>query len=74
MAEIRCPCGKICRGAFPEGVTATVRYGTRIKAAVVQLTHHHMMPVSRTGDLMGDLFGLPLSDATVLAASCDAAG
>lgn len=73
VTEIRCTCGKICRGEFPEGVTATVQYGSRIKAAVVHLTHHHMMPVARTGELMGDLFGLPLSDATVLSASEEAA-
>jgi transposase len=54
------------RGEFPADVLAPVQYGSRLKAAVVHLTHHHMMPVSRTGDLMGDLFGLPLSDATVL--------
>ncbi len=74
VTEIRCTCGKIYRGEFPDGVTAPVQYGPRIKAAVVHLTHHHMMPVSRTGDLMGDLFGLPVSDATVLAAGEEAAG
>lgn len=67
-----CSCGKVHRGEFPAGVSAPVQYGPRLKAAVVQLTHHHMMPVSRTGDLMGDLFGLPLSDATVLAINAQA--
>jgi transposase len=65
--EARCACGKVHRGAFPAEVAAPVQYGPRIKAAIVHLTHHHMMPVARTGTLMGDLFGLPLSDATVLA-------
>ena len=65
--EARCACGKRHRGAFPAAVAAPVQYGPRIKAAVVHLTHHHMMPLARTGDLAGDLFGLPLSDATVLA-------
>lgn len=67
VLEAVCSCGKAHRGEFPADVSAPVQYGPRLKAAVVQLTHHHMMPVSRTGDLMGDLFGLPLSDATVLA-------
>ncbi|MDP1610171.1 MAG: IS66 family transposase [Sulfuritalea sp.] len=67
VLEAACLCGKLHRGRFPADVTAPVQYGPRLKAAVVQLTHHHMMPVSRTGDLMDDLFGLPLSDATVLA-------
>jgi transposase len=70
--EARCSCGKVHRGVFPAEVAAPVQYGPRIKAAVVSLTHHHMMPVARTGALMGDLFGLPLSDATVLAISTDA--
>jgi transposase len=67
VLEACCTCGKAHRGKFPAAVTAPVQYGPRIKAAVVHLTHHHMMPVARTGDLTGDLFGLPLSDATVLA-------
>lgn len=64
----RCVCGKWHRGEFPEGVTGPVQYGPRLKAAVVHLTQHHMLPAQRTADLMGDLFNLPLSDATVLAA------
>ena len=67
VLEARCACGRVHRGEFPAGVAAPVQYGPRIKAAVVHLTHHHMLPVARTGDLVGDLFGLPLSDATVLA-------
>ena len=63
-----CACGKWHRGEFPEGVTAPVQYGVRLKAAVVHLTQHHMLPAQRTAELMGDLFELPLSDATVLAA------
>ena len=61
-------CGKICRGEFPEGVSAPVQYGPAALAAVVHLSHHHMLPVQRTAALMGDLFELPMSEATVLAA------
>jgi len=67
VLEAQCACGKRHRGEFPAEVTAPVQYGPRIKAAVVHLTHHHMMPVARTSDLTGDLFGLPLADATILA-------
>ena len=67
VLESCCTCGKVHRGKFPGAVAAPVQYGPRIKAAVVHLTHHHMMPVARTGALAGDLFGLPMSDATVLA-------
>jgi transposase len=67
-----CACGKRHRGEFPEGVNAPVQYGPRLKAAVVHLTQHHMLPAQRAADLMGDLAGLLLSDATVLAAVAEA--
>ena len=72
VREAQCRCGAVHRGVFPAGVSAPVQYGPRSKAAVVQLTHHHMLPLSRTGELMGDLFGLPMSDATVLAIQAEA--
>jgi transposase len=72
VLETRCACGKWHRGEFPEGVKAPVQYGPRLKAAVVHLTQHHMLPAQRTADLMGELCDLPLSDATVLAAVTEA--
>jgi len=72
VLEAQCSCGKVHRGTFPAAVSAPVQYGPRSKAAVVQLTHHHMLPLARTGELMGDLFGLPMSDATVLAIQAEA--
>jgi len=72
VLESRCTCGKVHRDEFPSAVAAPVQYGPHIKAAVVHLTHHHMMPVARTGALAGDLFGLPMSDATVLSINEDA--
>ncbi len=68
----QCTCGKICRGEFPSGIISPVQYGPAAMAAAVHLTHHHMMPVRRTAALMGDFFGLPMADATVLAASEEA--
>ena len=70
--EAICTCGRVHRGEFPAEVSAPVQYGPRIKAAVVHLSHHHMMPLARTGDLTGDLFGLPISDTTVLAINTEA--
>ena len=72
VLEARCTCGHVHRRVFPAGVSAPVQYGPRSKAAVVHLTHHHMLPLSRTGERMGDLFGLPMSDATVLAIQAEA--
>jgi transposase len=72
VLETQCACGAVHRGTFPAGVSAPVQYGPHSKAAVVQLTHHHMLPLARTGELMGDLFDLPMSDATVLAIQAEA--
>jgi transposase len=72
VIESRCTCGKIHRGEFPAGVAGPVQPGPHIKAVVVHLTNHHMMPVARTGTLTGELFGLPLSDATVLGIQAEA--
>ena len=72
VLEAQCTCGKVHRGTFPAAVSAPVQYGPYSKAAVVQLTHHHMVPLARTGALMGDLFDLPMSDATVLAIQAEA--
>lgn len=68
----QCACDKICRCEFPGGIFAPVQDGPAVLSAVVHLTHHHMMPVQRTAALMGDLFGLPMAQATVLAASEEA--
>jgi transposase len=65
----QCACGKICRGTFPDGIFSPVQYGPSALAAV---THHHMMPVQRMAALMGDFFGLPMAEATVLSASHEA--
>ena len=72
VMAVSCRCGKICRGEFPAGILAPVQYGPAALAAVVHLTHHHMMPVQRTAALMEDFFGLSMSEATVLAASEEA--
>lgn len=72
VLEVQCLCGKVHRGTFPAAVSAPVQYGAHAKAAVVQLTHHHRLPLARTGELMDDRFGLPMSDATVLAIQAEA--
>jgi transposase len=68
--ECRCAnCGAKTRAAFPEGVNAPVQYGARIAAFVVYLLHYQLLPEARLVQLMGDLFGVKLSAATVAAMS-----
>lgn len=72
VLQARCSCGKTHRGEFPASVTASVQYGPRVMGAAVHLNHHHMVPLKRTSDLMGELFGLPMSEATILNANAQA--
>jgi transposase len=63
-----CRCGKLHRGAFPDEVSAPTQYGPRVLAAAVYLTNQQMMPLQRTAETIEDLCGLPVSEATVVAA------
>lgn len=70
--EAACSCGKVHRGEFPSDVKGSVQYGPAAKAIAVGLTCHEMMPINRTGKLMGTIFDLPMSDAAVLKAQNEA--
>jgi transposase len=61
-----CPkCDTETRASFPEGVTAPMQYGERIRAFVVYLLHFQLLPEDRLAELMSDLFGLRLVPATI---------
>ena len=64
-----CSCGHVHTAEFPAGVRAPVQYGPRAQAAMVNLNLNHAVSVQRTAALMKDLFGLPVSQATVMKAA-----
>ena len=66
-------CGETTRAAFPPGVNAPVQYGARLAAVVVYLLHYQFVPERRLKQLMGDLFGVSLSCASIVAMSRDCA-
>ena len=66
-------CGAQTRAAFPDGVTAPVRYGERIGALVLYLLHYQLLPEKRLAALMADLFGVTLVTATIARISQDCA-
>ncbi len=71
VLEAPCTCGKVHRGAFPAGVSAPVQYGPRQSRRRAVDSPPHVSGGAHC-ELMGDLFGLSMSDATVLAIQAEA--
>ena len=70
-AEIKCCpcCGEEVRAPFPAGVSAPVQYGARFQSLMVYLNQQQLLPYDRLARLCEDLFGQPLSAATLAAAN-----
>ena len=70
-AEIKCCPISGCQvtAAFAEHVTAAAQYGPRFRAQMVYLNNQHFIPYDRLTQLCEDLYGQPLSEATIVAAN-----
>ena len=71
QAEIKaCPhCGKENRAVFPEGVNQPVQYGSEIKAQMVYFNQYQMLPLERTAEVFGTLYGHSISEGVILEAT-----
>ena len=71
QAEVKvCPrSGLEVRAEFPAGVVAPVQYGPRFQSLMVYLNQQQLIPSERLAQLCEDLFGQPLSEATLQAAN-----
>src|SRR5258708_10266359 len=66
-AHVRCPgCGGLVVAAFPAGVPSRIQYGPRLRALVVYLVEHQLVPYARVRDLLADRFGQSLSGGTLV--------
>ncbi len=62
----QCPnCGKITKAVFPDLVTAPVQYGQRFNAFLVYLSQQQLVPLNRVTQLCQELYGAPVSEATI---------
>ena len=66
----RCPISG-CRvtATFPEQVGAPAQYGPRFRALMIYFNNRQFIPYSRLTELCEDLYGQPLSEATIVAAN-----
>lgn len=65
-------CGKIHKASFPKGVEGLVSYGDNLQAIVTYLTTYQLVPLKRTTELVKDLFGINISQGTVVASGEEA--
>ena len=61
-----CPgCGVETSGAFPEGVAGPTQYGPGVAAVAVYLNQAQLLPLERTCEVMGELFGCEVAEGTL---------
>jgi transposase len=61
-----CPaCQQVSQAAFPQGVQARVQYGSSVAAAASLLVCQHLIPVARASEVLLDLLGIAISEATI---------
>ena len=75
QGEIKtCPaCGRSVTAAFPESLPAPAQYGPRFRSLLVYLQNQQLIPLRRISQMMADLYGASVSDATIVDATrrCD---
>jgi transposase len=66
-AQIKvCPqCGKLTTATFPSDVTQPTQYGPCIKAQATYFNVYQHIPLARTRETFGDLYGHPLEEDTI---------
>jgi transposase len=69
-----CPgCGAENRGTFPVGVTGPVQYGPGVKTWATYFQTEHFVPVARTAQIIEDLTGQRVAEATLMKAVSECA-
>ena len=59
-------CNKEHKSSFPKGVDSPASYGKNIAAIITYLTQYQLLPLKRTTELFSDLFGVNISQGTIV--------
>lgn len=66
VEQVICPnCGQASEGQFPEAVSHPVQYGPGIKSLAVYLKSEQLIPYGRSQQLLADLFGVSITQASL---------
>jgi transposase len=68
MVARRCGCGHLTRAGAPEHAGAPAQYGPVAQAIMIYLFQGQFLSRGRTADALSEIFGAPVSAATVAAA------
>jgi transposase len=63
----RCECGNLASSSFPDGVTAPVCYGPRIRALGIYLVSYQHLPYERAAEILSDWAHASISVGTLQA-------
>ncbi|MBF0415584.1 MAG: IS66 family transposase [Magnetococcales bacterium] len=64
--------GKRWVAPFPQGVVASVQYGSSVKAGAVYMSQYQLLPYNRVEEQFADMFHIPLSASSVFNFNQDA--
>lgn len=62
-------CGLQTKAEFPPDVTQPTQYGNGIKSLASYFNSYQLIPLDRTSEIFEDIFGHPISEATILQAN-----
>ena len=61
----QCRCGQVTMGEVPAGVGGPVQYGPAVRGFATYLVAGQFLPLARTAELLSEVLGAPISQATV---------
>lgn len=59
-------CGKEYKASFPEGVNSPVSYGPHLRGMIAYLNSYQLLPLKRTAEMVKHLYGIDISQATIV--------